>query len=65
MPIREYICPKCKRRIELIELATVKPLLYSLKGCVGSIQRPHDLVSLELVEFSVPARRNPKYGEQR
>ena len=57
MPIREYKCPKCKKIQEEIVLANRPEKFLHEHG--GKIYE------LDLVPFSVPARRNPRHGEQR
>ena len=59
MPIREFKCPKCGNVIEALlrEKLTEMPWVICLKHPEG-----HG-VSMDLVEFSVPAKRNPRHGE--
>ena len=54
MPIREFQCPQCKRVIEIVRFSEDSPVLCDHKG---------KKIAMDLIEFSVPARRNPKYGE--
>lgn len=56
MPIFEYECPNCKKRIEVVE-----PADHSYGAPVCGCKGKHEMVR---VEFSVPARtRVGKYGK--
>jgi len=57
MPIREWKCPQCGNVIEAVVGQNENPLALCLKHPEGKA------VAMDLVVFSVPAKRNPRHGE--
>jgi hypothetical protein len=57
MPLFEFTCPICLNKIERLVMGKIKNDPPTCQQCnQGQI--------MEKVEFSVPARRDPRYGEQ-
>lgn len=60
MPIVEYKCPKCG----LIQEQFQKTLKTQRVLCIGESDIvAHPMTECDRVEFSVPAKRNPRHGE--
>lgn len=56
MPLREYRCPKCGDIVEAFRWKSDKmPVLCGNPEHEGYYE-------MEQIEWSVPAKRNPKYG---
>lgn len=56
MPMREFRCPQCGKVAEAFRSRLDQsPVLCDHDG---------KKVAMDRIEFSVPAKRNPKYGEQ-
>lgn len=54
MPLREYRCPECQKIEEKIVPAGHEPVMI----CVHW----NNAYKMDFIEWSVPAKRNPKYG---
>ena len=68
MPIREFICPEHGRFERVVGLnVNVAPCEHEVGGVMmdGSKHVWPCGIECKSVEFSVPARRNPRHGEQR
>jgi len=55
MALYEFECPKCKERIERIVWGDIRKPFPRCQECN---------LAMKMVEFSVPARRNPEKGIQ-
>lgn len=57
MPIREYKCPQCGNVVEALVQSNDEPIVICVKHLDNKGFR------MDQVEFSVPAKRNPRHGE--
>jgi hypothetical protein len=58
MPMVEYKCPKCELVVEQFQTSWKTRRII----CEGKTE-VHNAFEMDRVEFSVPAKRNPRYGE--
>ena len=59
MPIVEYKCPTCGLVVEKLQTTSKTQKVI----CIGESDiTAHNQFEMERVQFSVPAKRNPRYG---